>query len=50
MGLVIDKENCILCGSCVAACPNGALSIEDEVKLDESRCVLCGACADACPV
>ena len=50
MGLIIDKNTCVLCGGCVASCPNGALEITDEIILDEEKCILCGACADSCPV
>lgn len=35
---------------CVSACPHGALSFEDYVRLDEDRCDGCGACVPACPV
>ncbi len=41
---------CLLCGSCVAACEHGALSLSDRVHIDRSRCVRCGSCISACPV
>jgi pyruvate formate lyase activating enzyme len=44
-----DAERCRLCGSCVAICPNHALSIDGEsVSRNASACTLCGQCAAAC--
>jgi carbon-monoxide dehydrogenase iron sulfur subunit len=37
---------------CVEACPEGALSVDEQVggiRVDESRCTACGICIDACP-
>ncbi len=50
MGLFIDKDQCVLCGSCVSACPNNALTVGDGIELSEENCILCGVCADSCPV
>jgi electron transfer flavoprotein alpha subunit len=48
MGITIDLEKCVGCGSCVPACPFGLLEIvDDKVQLKEG-CTLCGACRDAC--
>jgi len=48
MGIIIDLEKCVGCGSCVPACPFGLLDIvDDKVRLKEG-CNLCGACVDAC--
>lgn len=48
--LIIDTHACTLCGSCVSACPLGALSTGDEGVVVDERCNLCSACLDACPV
>lgn len=50
MGLFIDKEKCVLCGSCVSSCPNNALKVGSGIELITEDCILCGACVDSCPV
>jgi len=46
-----NKNRCIGCGSCVAACPDDALTLTatEGVITDFSRCTRCGECAVACP-
>jgi ferredoxin len=51
-GLVINKDACTLCMSCVSGCPEGALlDNPDEPILSfiEKQCVQCGICAQTCP-
>ncbi len=38
---------CIACGTCIAACPNGALT--EIGKRDGAACRLCFSCTNACP-
>ncbi len=46
----VDKEACVGCGTCVDACPEAAIEMDDEfAKVDEARCNECGTCVDACP-
>lgn len=41
---------CQACGSCVRACKNGALRIENNrAVVDEKKCLLCGYCSAYCP-
>jgi len=49
MALIIDKNLCTGCGSCVDACPFGAMELHDGVAVAGDGCTLCGACVDACP-
>ena len=52
----LDMSLCVGCGSCVSACPNGALSLKTDTygyyisSVDYSRCINCGICTNACPV
>lgn len=41
---------CLGYGSCVRACPAGAIAVVNGVaKVDGARCIGCGACVRACP-
>ena len=45
-----DKESCMFCGSCLKACPAGALSANgDEMAYDPQKCRRCFQCVNACP-
>jgi len=48
--LLISADLCTACGSCVDACPFGALRLEGEVAQVTDQCTFCGACVDVCPV
>ena len=56
-----NKERCVGCYLCAAACPVDCISLqaaEDEngrrypeiFRINFSRCILCGLCEEACPV
>ncbi len=50
--IIIDKQACTLCMSCVSVCPAGAvLDGVDKPQLNfvEDLCVQCGMCDNACP-
>jgi pyruvate formate lyase activating enzyme len=43
-------SRCIGCKSCIAVCPNGALSLDPGgMDIDRSACNACGACVIECP-
>jgi electron transfer flavoprotein alpha subunit len=48
MGIRIDLDNCIGCGSCEAVCPFGLIAIIDEKAHISEGCTLCGACQEVC--
>ncbi|MGD1060410.1 MAG: 4Fe-4S binding protein [Methanomassiliicoccales archaeon] len=45
----VKAEECVGCGACEGACPNGAIKVEDIALVSESECVDCGSCVDECP-
>ena len=50
--ILVDKEKCTLCMSCVGACPSSALQdnqTSPQLRLVEKNCVQCGLCAKTCP-
>lgn len=51
-GLVINKDTCTLCLSCVNACPASALADNaqaPQLRFIEKNCVQCGLCVATCP-
>ncbi|MHB8125128.1 MAG: aldo/keto reductase [Desulfitobacteriaceae bacterium] len=40
---------CEGCGQCLSVCPQGALHLEQKVKVDQEACILCGYCGRVCP-
>ena len=50
--IVVDKDKCTLCLSCVSACPASALQDNPQLpqlRFIEKNCVQCGLCAVTCP-
>ena len=50
--MLVDKDKCTLCLSCVSACPASALQDNPQLpqlRLIEKNCVQCGLCATTCP-
>jgi pyruvate formate lyase activating enzyme len=49
--LVYRVGKCIHCGVCIRACPEGALSANEDgtIVVDQSRCIGCGECVEVCP-
>ncbi len=50
--VLIDKDACTLCLSCVSLCPSGALGDNPDLpqlRFQEDACLQCGLCANVCP-
>ena len=48
--MLVDKEKCAGCGTCMDICPKNAISIVDgkaEIKI--AKCINCGRCIQICP-
>ena len=48
MGIKINLDNCTGCGSCVAVCPFGVITLVDGKAVIGEGCTLCGACEETC--
>ena len=49
--MVVNKDVCVSCQTCVDVCPVQAISMVDGVAhINKDICVNCGQCKDACPV
>jgi ferredoxin len=50
--VLVNKDSCTLCLSCVSACPASALldnPDKPQLKFIEKNCVQCGLCVSTCP-
>jgi len=48
--LIFLRDRCVLCKTCVSACPNAVHAIEgSEHVIARERCVACGQCVAHCP-
>ncbi len=46
---MVYANRCLHCGACLDACPQGAITLEEQgPRTDEAVCLLCGACVTAC--
>ena len=43
------SESCSQCGSCLPACPTGAIQQAEHIYCDPGECTMCMACAVDCP-
>ena len=42
-------DNCSQCGSCLPACPTGAIQQKEHIYCDPGECTMCMVCAVDCP-
>jgi ferredoxin len=50
--VLVNKDSCTLCLSCVSLCPSGALGDNPDLPqllFQEDACLQCGICANICP-
>lgn len=48
--VIFRETRCAHCGECLKACPNGAISWENNLPVTNlAICTHCGTCAEACP-
>ena len=49
--VVIDIEDCVICGLCAKRCPANAITVDREKKtwtIERMSCVQCSHCVDSC--
>ncbi|MHC1631742.1 MAG: 4Fe-4S binding protein [Methanotrichaceae archaeon] len=51
MPAVVDRDECVGCGTCVEVCEQEAITLgDDEIAVvDPEKCTECGTCVDECP-
>jgi pyruvate formate lyase activating enzyme len=47
--IAFSPSECIGCGACAEACPQGAVDLSLPGRILRDRCDRCGACAETCP-
>jgi NAD-dependent dihydropyrimidine dehydrogenase PreA subunit len=45
----INERECVGCGVCIEACPEGAIKVDEVAKVNPKLCTGCAACVDECP-
>lgn len=50
--MVIEKSDCIGCGSCIRRCASCAISwgADGLAEIDQAKCLRCGYCGPVCPM
>lgn len=51
MPAVVNREECVSCGTCVEACPEEAITLDYEeiATVNKDKCTECKTCVEACP-
>ncbi len=49
--MIINRDLCDICGSCVAVCPADAIEISEfKVTILDEVCINCLKCIQVCPI
>jgi len=51
MPAVVNRDECVSCGTCVEECPEEAITLGDDeiAQVNKEKCTECGTCVEACP-
>ncbi|HDK41136.1 MAG TPA: 4Fe-4S dicluster domain-containing protein, partial [Nitrospirae bacterium] len=49
MSIVVDKDKCNACETCVSSCPFDAIEMKDDKAFINEYCNECKACLEVCP-
>ncbi len=51
MPAVVDRDECVGCGTCVEDCTEEAITMDDEeiAVINADKCTDCGTCVENCP-
>lgn len=51
MPAVVNREECVSCGTCVEECPEEAITLDEEeiAVVNVEKCTDCKTCVEACP-
>ena len=49
--ILINKDDCDFCGTCVAICPEDCIEVfVDNIEIDYTKCTECMLCIHICPI
>jgi Fe-S-cluster-containing hydrogenase component 2 len=49
--VVVDRDECTGCETCVETCPVEAIAMKDDkAEIDQDKCTQCETCVSECPV